>query len=162
MIDAALLLPKILERAGNNRELSEAAVTIAWKRVSGEGLARHAKPASLRDTTLTVEVADDVWKKQLQRMSMELISRINKLLKRELVKTIDFRVNPVLGKRGTRSTEQTGKRQLLPDNIISSAAKIEDPELRERFMRAAANCINRREVLQPSRSTGISNQKSQI
>lgn len=161
MIDAALLLPKLLERAGKNRELSEAAVTIAWKRVSGEGLARHAKPTILRDTTLTVEVVDDVWKKQLQPMSMELISRMNRLLKRELVKTIDFRVNPVLGKTRTRSTEQTGKPQ-LPDNIISSAAKIEDPELRERFMRAAANCINRREVLQPSKSTGISNLKSQI
>jgi hypothetical protein len=146
MIDAGLLLPKILERAGDNRELSEAAAIIAWKRVAGDGLARHAKPIMLRDTTLTVQVADDVWKKQLQRMSAELISRVNRWLKRELVKTIDFRVNPALSKSSTREAKQTRNGELLPDNIISSAAKIEDPDLRERFIRAAMNCIDRREA----------------
>jgi hypothetical protein len=146
MIDAALLLPKILERAGNSRELSEAAVIIAWKRVSGEGLARHAKPAMLRDMTLTVEVADDVWKKQLQRMSTELISRMNKMLKRELVRAIDFRVNPGPGKAYAAAGGQR-QCQPLPDTIVSSAAGIEDPELRERFMRAASNCIDRREAV---------------
>jgi hypothetical protein len=161
MIDAALLLPKILERAGNNRELSEAAAIIAWKRVAGEQLARHAKPTRLRDTTLTVEIADDVWKKQLQRMSAELISRLNKLLKREVVKAIDFRVNPALSKPSTRGTEQTRNRQLLPDNIISSAAGIEDPDLRERFMRAATNCIERREAL-GGRQSAVRNSQSEI
>jgi hypothetical protein len=146
MIDAALLLPKILERAGNNRELSEAAAIIAWKRVAGEGLARHAKPTGLRDTTLTVEVADEVWKKQLHRMSAELLSRLNKLLKREVVKTIDFRVNPALAKRSTRGSDQIRNRASLPTNIISSADGIQDPELRERFIRAAANCIDRRDA----------------
>jgi hypothetical protein len=146
MIDAALLLPKILERAGNNRELSEAAAIIAWKRVAGEGLARHAKPIMLRDMTLTVEVADEVWKKQLQRMSAELVSRMNRLLRHELVKTIGFRVNPALNKSSMRGAEQTRSRESLPAEIISSAAEIEDPELRDRFMRAATNCIDRREA----------------
>jgi hypothetical protein len=147
MIDAALLLPKILERAGDNRELSEAAAIIAWKRVAGEGLARHAKPTMLRDKTLTVEVADEVWKKQLQRMTAELISRMNKLLKREVVKAIEFRVNVRAGKSLVRASERSGKTRQLPENIISSAAGIDDPELRERFMRAASNCIDRREAV---------------
>ncbi len=132
---------------------------IAWKRVAGEGLARHAKPTMLRDMTLTVEVADDVWKKQLQRMSRELISRMNRLLKRELVKTIDFRVNPALGK-GTAATRQRQSAP-LPDQIISSAAGIEDPELRDRFMRAATNCIDRREALGGREST-VRNSQSEI
>jgi hypothetical protein len=146
MIDAALLLPKILERAGNNRELSEAAAIIAWKRVAGEGLARHAKPTMLRDTTLTVEVADEVWRKQLHRMSADLLSRLNKLLKREIIKAIDFRVNLALAKPSTRGCEQTRRRPSLPIDIISSAEGIQDPELRERFIRAAENCIDRRDA----------------
>jgi hypothetical protein len=101
----------------------------------------------LRDTTLTVEVADEVWKKQLQRMSVELISRMNRLLRRELVKTIDFRVNSALSKPSMRGDQQTRSRQTLPAGIITSAAEIEDPELRERFMRAATNCIDRREAI---------------
>lgn len=161
MIDAALLLPKILERAGNNRELAEAAAIIAWKRVAGEGLARHAKPTVLRDTTLTVEVADEVWKRQLQRMSAELISRMNRLLKRELVKAIDFRVNLALGKPNTRGAEQTRTCQSLPAEIISSAAEIEDPELRDRFMRAVTNCIDRREAT-AHRQSAIRNSQSEI
>ena len=154
MIDAALLLPKMLERAGNNREFSEAAAIIAWKRVTGDGLAPHTKPISLRNATITVEVADEVWKKQLQRMSVELISRMNKLLRHELVKAIDFRVNPGLDNRSAKGKRKQNP-QSLPAHIISSAAGIEDRELRERFMRAATNCIERREAVSsqpPNRS----------
>jgi hypothetical protein len=158
MIDAALLLPKILERAGENRELSEAAAMIAWKRVAGEGLASHTKPTMLSHTTLTVEVADELWKKQLQRMSSELILRVNKLMKRELVTAIDFRINPALGRPKTAARKDD--HEPLPDNVVSAAAQIDDPELRERFMRAASNCINRREVIQPYKSAP--NRKSQI
>ena len=58
MIDAVLLLPKILERAGNNREMRETAAKIAWKRVAGEGLFPHALPLRLHEKTLIVAVAD--------------------------------------------------------------------------------------------------------
>jgi len=160
MIDAVLLMPTLLERAGNNRELSEAAAIIAWKRVAGEGLAHHAQPTMLRDTKLTVEVADDVWKKQLQRMSVELISRVNRLMKRELITAIEFRINPSLGRR-IESASRKEDHQTLPNNVISAAAGIDDPELRKRFMRAAANCIDRREVVRPGKGPGIANPKSQ-
>jgi hypothetical protein len=159
MIDAALLLPKILERAGENRELSEAAAIIAWKRVAGEGLARHTKPTMLRHMTLTVEVADEVWKKQLQRMSLELISRVNKLMKRELVTAIDFRINPALGR--SKTAVRKDAHEPLPDNVISAAAQIDDPELRERFMRAASNCIDRREA-NLNHKPAIRNSQSEI
>jgi len=146
MIDAALLLPKILERAGNNRELSEAAAIIAWKRIAGEGLARHAQPLRLHDATIIVEVADDVWKKQLQQMTAELISRMNKLLKREVVKAIDFRVNARALKTRT-GVPRTNKVVAPPASVIASAAEIEDPDLRQLFLRAATNCIDRREAI---------------
>ena len=146
MIDAALLFPKLLERAGDNPELAAAAAMTAWKRVAGEGLAHHATPISLRDKTLTVAVADDVWKKQLETMSKELTSRINKLLRGEVVTTIDFRVNA----RAIKSRPQAGSARTNnhrpPANVIASAAEIEDADLRERFIRAATNCIERREA----------------
>ena len=152
MIDAALLLPKLLERAGATREMAEAAALIAWKRVAGEGLANHATPLSLRSETLIVEVADDVWKKQLERMSRELTSRINKLLRREVVKAIEFRVNAKLLKRNVPNSRSPQLTKPLPQSIVSSAAAIEDSELRERFMRAAMNCIDRRDAESPTRN----------
>jgi len=148
MIDAALLFPKLLERAGDNHELAEAAAMTAWKRVAGEGLAHQVTPISLRDTTLIVAVADDVWKKQLERMSKELTFRINKLLRRDVVTTIEFRVNPraMKSRPGARSG-RTNKLLQPPADVIASAAEIEDTGLRERFIRAATNCIDRREAV---------------
>jgi len=162
MIDAALLFPKLLERAGENPELAEAAAITAWKRVAGEGLAHHATPISLRDAALIVAVADDVWKKQLERMSKELTFRINKLLRQDVVTTIEFRVNPrAIKSRPGRGSASTNKLLRPPANVIASAAEIEDTELRERFIRAATNCIDRREAAATHQSA-MQNSQSEI
>jgi hypothetical protein len=149
MIDTALLLPEILARAGKNAELNETAAKIAWRRALGESLRDHAVASRLDENTLVVSVADVVWQKQLQAMSAELIFRVNKLLRQKVVGRLEFRIDPsvlrVSGKH--RSTQRASGP--LPANITSSAAAIEDPELRERFMRAAENCISRRESFKP-------------
>lgn len=147
MIDAALLLPKILARAGENAELNETAAKIAWQRVAGEGLRRHATPLRLQDKTLTVAVADAAWQKQLQPMASELIFRINKLLQRETVKFIEFRINATALK-DRAPVPEVRPAAPLPANLISSAAAIEDADLRARFLRAAENCIARRDSKQ--------------
>ena len=148
MIDAALLFPKLLERAGDNPELAEAAAITAWKRVAGEGLVHHTTPISLRDQTLIVAVGDDAWKKQLERMSREMTSRINNLLRREVVTKIEFRVNPRAVKTKSGGTSiATDKIVQPPASVVASAAEIDDTNLRERFIRAAANCIDRREAV---------------
>lgn len=148
MIDVALLLPKILAGAGANADLHEITAKIAWRRIAGEGLRDHAVPSRLQEKTLTVAVADAVWQKQLQPMSAELVFRINKLLRQKVVERIDFRIDPHALSSLTaprRSTRRVSKP--LPSTVISSAAGIGDPDLRERFMRAAENCIERRETL---------------
>ena len=147
MIDAILLLPNILARAGDNRELAETAAKIAWTRAAGEGLRRHAVPLRLSEQKLIVAVSDAVWQKQLQSMSAELIFRINKLLQREVVASIEFHVSPgsLRALAPSKSGQAEKSAQPLPAEVISSAADIDDPELRERFMRAAQSCIARRE-----------------
>lgn len=146
MIDAALLLPKILAGAGENAELSEMAAKIAWRRVAGEGLRDHAVASQLREKTLIVSIADAVWQKQLQAMSAELIFRVNKVLRQDVVDRIEFRINPhALGRATGKHRSSPRVREPLPSTIVSSAAEIQDSELRERFMRAAENCISRRD-----------------
>lgn len=145
MIDAALLLPKILAGAGENADLSEIAAQIAWRRTAGDGLRDHAVPTRLQEKTLTVSVADAVWQKQLQRMSAELILRINKLLRQNIVERIEFRIDPRALARGTAKHRSAPRvREALPPTVVTSATEIQDLELRERFMRAAENCISRR------------------
>ena len=145
MIDAALLLPKILAGAGENAELSEIAAKIAWRRVAGEGLRDHAVPTRLQERILVVSVADAIWQKQLLPMSAELIFRINKLLQRNVIERIEFRIDQRAFAR-SESKHRSASRvcEPLPSTVVSSAANIQDAELRERFMRAAENCISRR------------------
>src|SRR5687768_4995225 len=152
MIDAVLLLPKILAGAGPNADLSEIAAKIAWRRIAGEGLHDHAVPSRLQEKTLTVAVADAVWQKQLQPMSAELIFRINKLLREKVVKRIEFRIDPRALGRNTAKRSSPRVREPLPPTVVSSAAEIQDSELRERFMRAAGNCIERRDTLTKDKS----------
>lgn len=144
MVDAALLLPRILASAGENAELSEVSVKIAWRRVSGEGLRNQAVPTQLREKTLIVAVADAAWQKQLQPMSAELIFRINKQLRQKVVETIEFRIDPRALNSLTVPRSTPPVSEPLPPTVVSSAAEIQDSELRERFMRAAQNCISRR------------------
>ena len=153
MIDVALLLPKILAGAGANADLHEITAQIAWRRIAGEGLRDHAVPGRLQEKTLTVAVADVAWQKQLQPMSAELVFRLNKLLRQKVVERIEFRIDPralsslTVPRRSPRRVSEP-----LPTGIVSSAAGIADPELRERFMRAAANCIERRQTFKTDKS----------
>jgi hypothetical protein len=159
MIDAALLLPKILAGAGENADLNEIAAKIAWRRVSGEGLRDLVVPTRLQEKVLIVSVADAVWQKQLQPMSAELIFRINKLLQRSVVEKIEFRIDPRALDRATAKRRSSSRvREPLPSTVVSSAAEIQDSELRERFMRAAENCISRRN----STNSAIRNSQSEI
>jgi hypothetical protein len=149
MIDVARLLPKLLNATGANPEMAEIATKIAWTRAAGDGLRRHAIPFRLFRKTLVVSVADIIWQKQMQSMSLELISRINKLLGREVVQDIEFRIDPATVEQ-VRSRNRPGPRDKvtvpIPDELISAASEIADEDLRERFIRAAENCIARRDA----------------
>ncbi|MDX6383785.1 MAG: hypothetical protein QOK48_1358 [Blastocatellia bacterium] len=151
MIDVARILPKLLSAAGSNPELAEVATKLAWTRAAGEGLRRHAIPFRLYRTTLVVSVADVIWQKQMQSMADELIARINRLLGREVVETIEFRIDPLAVERvraasQPRDRSQDELREPIPDELRSAAGEIGDPDLRDRFIRAAENCIARREA----------------
>src|SRR5258708_18793429 len=151
MIDVARLLPKLLNATGANPEMAEIAAKLAWTRAAGDGLRRHEIPFRLCRKTLVVSVADAIWQKQMQSMSGELISRINKLLGREVIEDIEFRIDPatveqVRTSSPLRQDPRERVRGSIPDELISAASEIADEDLRERFIRAAENCITRREA----------------
>lgn len=151
MINAASLLPKLLSATRADPELTEVAAKIAWTRAAGAGLRDHAVPFRLYRNTLIVAVADAIWQKQLRAMSAELLFRINRLLNRQVVEFIEFRVDPVTlsqarGKTTPgKSAPLTPSQLPIPAELISAAGAITDRDLRERFIRAAQNCIARRE-----------------
>ena len=140
MVDLVHLLPRLLTA---NPEL---AVNLAWARVAGAGIRRHAVPHRLEGETFIISVADAVWQKQLQSMSAELIFRMNTLLKQRTVKEIIFRINPAAVSQSQPTTQPPAnvEREPAPTELLFAAASINDPDLRARFIRAAENCIARR------------------
>src|SRR5260370_39113493 len=88
------LLPKLLDASHQNRGVGESAAKIAWTRAAGDGLRRNAVPMQLYQNTLVVAVPGGTWQKQLRAMSRELLARVNRILGRDLIKSIEFRIDP--------------------------------------------------------------------
>ena len=145
MTELTRLLPKLL------RANPELAVNLAWARVAGPGLRRHAIPHRLENRTFIVSVADAMWQKQLQSMSVELIFRMNTLLGQSTVDEIVFRINPAAvsqtQKDFTRRAATKSEPAPAPSELLFAAGSIADEDLRARFIRAAENCIARRDSL---------------
>lgn len=149
MIDYAGLLPKLLAASGGNSELTETAVKLAWKRVAGSGLRLQVVPFRLYRKTLIVSVADAIWQKQLQRMKAEFVSRINRLLGEEVIDSIEFRIDPSAVNEARTEAQPPRKHDStlqIPAEVISAAGSITDRGLRQRFIRAAGNCVARRDA----------------
>ena len=132
-------LPGVLRAAGDSAEVAEAAAIAAWKHAAGNGLKEHAVPLKLEDRTLTIAVADAIWQKQLHSMRGQLLFRVNSILGKPLVSTLDFVVDPKLVKP---TAEQPTQREKVLDNEVplelwSAASAIQDKELRKKFLQTA-------------------------
>jgi len=147
MIDLNRLLPKLLRTQGGNPEL---AAKLAWSRAAGPGMRGHAVATRLEGKALIISVADAIWQKQLEHMSAELLFRTNNLLGRKLVESLVFQINPAAARAGApRDRTGTAARgtAAAPAELLFAARSIADEELRARFLRAAENCIDRRDAL---------------
>ena|SRR5947207_10850638 len=143
MIDLTLLLPKLL------RSNPELAVKLAWTRAAGTGLRRQVVPFRLEHRTLIVCVPDAIWQKQLQPMSGEIIFRLNNLLGRSTVDRIDFKIDSALAGYAAPPPANSAKSEAapVPTELLFAAGSIADPDLRALFIRAAENCIARRDSM---------------
>ncbi len=147
MIDLTRLLPKLLNA---NPEL---AVKLAWARAAGSGLSRQAVPFRLESGRFIVSVADAIWQKQLQLMSAELIFRLNNLLGKRTVDELIFMINPSAVSQAQTDAKVSPPKVApppAPTELLFAAGSISDQDLRARFIRAAENCIARRESMKTS------------
>ena len=138
------VLPTVIEAAGASEEVLEAACLGAWKHAVGETLSARARAESLRDHKLIIAVEDKVWQRQLEQMRDQFLFRLNKVLGRQVVKVVEFRIAPEKF-AVQKSVADKNPTQSIPIELISAAASIEDPGLRKAFLGAAVSCVNRLE-----------------
>ena len=151
MDDLIKALPKLLRASGDAEEVLEAAAFAAWRRAAGEALRGCAVPFRLHRKTLVVSVPDATWRKQLERVSPQLIFRINSLLGQALVTFVEFRVDPqTINEERARMRQSQYERLVAEEGALGrareldeAASAIRDEELRRRFLLAAGSCMNR-------------------
>ena len=139
-------LPTVLRAAGDSAEVAEAAAIAAWKHAAGDGLKEQAVPVKLENRTLTIAVADPIWKRQLTSMRGQLLFRINSILGQSLVSALVFVIDP---QRAKPRVEQQEEQEELLDNEVplelwSAANTIHDKELRKSFLKTALRALKRK------------------
>ena len=142
------LLPQLLRHAGESDDAREQTAFAAWMAACGDHLRKATAPMRLERKTLLVATMDQTWRLQLQKVSGQLLFRINSILGSPVVTSIEFVINerfvvarnqkppltPVIFKNpGAQSGYLYEKAQLL-----------EDPTIRDIFLRAAGKCLDRR------------------
>jgi hypothetical protein len=151
MDDLIQSLPKLLRAAGESEEVLEAASFAAWRRVAGEALRGCAVPFRLFNKRLIVSVPDTTWRKQLEKVSPQLVFRLNSLLGQAVVTYVEFRVDPQTVRAERARLGRTQYERLTQEEaaleraaeLDDAAHAIHDDELRRRFLLAAGSCMNR-------------------
>ena len=63
-----------------------------WTESVGDEITKNAKPAAFKDGTLIVNVSSSVWIQHLKFLEKDMISNINNILNKKLVKKIKFKI----------------------------------------------------------------------
>ncbi len=154
MEDLFRSMSKILQAAEMSEAVCEAAAFAAWRKITGENMRTNAVPFRLFQKTLIVAVPDASWQKQLEKVSPQMIFRVNSLLGQSVVTYIEFRIDPMTVKRErakfeeqriSKETNELKAMQKTVGEISRAADNIKDENLRRRFLIAAGSCIERQE-----------------
>lgn len=151
MLDLFRTLPRVLHDAEDIDEIREAIVFAAWRRIAGESLGEHAVPVRLEGTTLIIAVRNLTWQRHLKDLCGQMVFKLNAALGAPLVTYVDLQIDEdaVLAKRSIAGADEEELRRRAEGEISpelrAAAEKIEDDELRAKFLLAASNCLVRRQ-----------------
>jgi hypothetical protein len=140
------LLPRIIRHIGDSAEARQHAVFAAWSAVVGSQVRKVTQPLRLERKTLIVAVPDSTWHTQLDRIKGQALFRLNSLLGAPVVTMIEFVINPDSLNHDSPAPREihfvAPEKAALP--LSDDAARINNPELRDAFLRAAGKCLERR------------------
>ncbi len=134
----SLTLGRILKARGMQSRLYEYRIFSEWERTVGQGIARHARPVSLRGSKLMLVVDSPAWMQQLSLMKPEIREKLNAGLGRESVREITLRLGEVAAPDRQPPSEEGGEAALTPEErekIEQSVHAVADDNTRESLRR---------------------------
>jgi predicted nucleic acid-binding Zn ribbon protein len=111
-----------LKLPGNTLTAEEFACAV-WPEAVGRKVAAHTRAARMVRTRLIVEVEDKVWQRQLNALSLQIVTILERSLGKGVVEDIEFRVVP-------RRREPQRATQAMPGLFADESIAIADPILR--------------------------------
>ncbi|MCF6283943.1 MAG: DUF721 domain-containing protein [Candidatus Hydrogenedentes bacterium] len=82
------ILAKMKATTELGKHLEHAEIWEHWPDIVGEAVAKHARPKSIKDLQLRIEVDSAVWMHKINYRKWQILKRINKLARKELVSDI--------------------------------------------------------------------------
>ena len=133
----------VLKSLGENHQAAEAVVLAAWGRCAGDSLRSRTRALEYFEKRLVVAVEDEMWRQQMEDLSPKLIARLNGTLGQGTVRFIEFRVAPSVIVRNRKQSKAAGSAKMIDQTVGEAAGGIADEALRQRFIDAAAACLDR-------------------
>jgi predicted nucleic acid-binding Zn ribbon protein len=128
----------ILERTIQSLEIEVPLKTYsifgAWNEIVGESVAAHARPRTIRNRILFIDVAHPTWMQQLQFLKPTLLEKINTFLGESLIQDIRFKLGKIVSKvpapPKTLSMEDEKLDKATLNGIEGLLQEMDDEELR--------------------------------
>lgn len=123
MQPVAELLPRVYRRLVGDAVDEEALLLALWPAVVGQKLAERTRATRLYNSTLVVETTGPDWRRQLARLTRDIVDRLNAAAGKELVRDLQFTLARRPPARAASATGASG----------DEAAAIADPHLRRLY-----------------------------
>ncbi|MFC1550807.1 DUF721 domain-containing protein [Candidatus Neomarinimicrobiota bacterium] len=79
-----------LKEAGIEKAVAQNRALIVWKKVVGDKIATNTDPVNIRNGVLIVRASSSTWRQELLLKKSSILEKLNKYLKKEIIKDIRF------------------------------------------------------------------------
>lgn len=120
MIKISDVLLKIAKKFDLEIKIVEQTINKNWTKLVGERIASHTRPDTVSYRRLLVCVDSPAWMQQLTFLKDDIIKKINKVIGRQIIKDIKFRIGDVAkdaSEENKRPDERMEYRLLTKDDL---------------------------------------------
>ena len=84
-------IQNFLKKSGLNSGVEQQEALKIWGETVGNKISKNTEPKSVKNGILVIKTTNSVWKQELQIQKTEIIKRLNKRLKKNIIKEIRFK-----------------------------------------------------------------------
>ena len=84
-------LRNFLKKSGLDNGVEQQKALKIWDKTVGNKISNKTEPVSVKNGTLVIKTINSDWKQELQIQKTEIIEKLNKRLKKNIIKEIRFK-----------------------------------------------------------------------